>query len=152
MSDPSSVNPSTPLVPAHDDFEADGQQAGEDLRQARMRNSALSGATVGIVFANEHDIRLAVMAIMSCDAHGGVHHFAIAGEGKTLWASRSAIACINAAELGFNFPGYDTPEQPVVEPGYHDASVAMPRERCPKCGGVEIAPFKYDHDTDCPNN
>lgn len=150
MSDQPSVIPST------DDSDEIVNQANRSLEVARLRNATLAGATEAITFASVHDLRLAVMTIMTCDRHGGVHHFAIGGfgqqEASTLFASRSAFECINAANLGFTIDGYDAPEKPAVEPGYHDASVATPRDRCPKCGGVEIAPFKYDHDTDCPNN
>ena len=138
------------IIPAAD--ESEQLQQAKAIEAARMRNAFLAGATEGITFGNSHDLRLAVVSIMACDAHGGRHHFAVTGEGTMLWASQTAMECINAAGLGFTIPGYATPEKVEPTPGYHDPSSATPRERCPKCGGVEIAPYKYDHSSDCPSN
>lgn len=134
--------------------------AAEAVRQARMRNAALSGATEGLQFQDRHFLHAAVVHLMTCADHGGVHHFAVTGEGDTLWCSQIAIECINGADLTQTIGVQAPPETEVarpeapVAPEIQDTSlpVSSPRDRCPECGGVEIAPFKFDHDADCPTS
>lgn len=64
----------------------------------------LSGATEGWQIPSEQDLRAAVFHLMSCPTHHGAHHFAILGSMKTLYCSKTAIECINGADLGFRLP------------------------------------------------
>lgn len=133
----------------------------EAVHQARMRNAALAGATEGLVFGDKHFLHAAVVHLMTCLAHGGVHHFAITGEGDTLWCSQAAIECINNADLTQALlaqapaetevsPAHPNPS--VQDPSSIDSSIAMPRDRCPDCGAPEVAPFTFAHADDCPSS
>lgn len=65
----------------------------------------LSGAKYGVTFqdGSRDLLHLAITHLNTCQQHGGSHHFAITGEGATLWCSSTALACLNTANLGFTF-------------------------------------------------
>lgn len=54
----------------------------------------LGGCTKVIIASTKGDITLAAMALMSCEEHHGEHHFFVAGEGKMLGCSATAIKCL----------------------------------------------------------
>jgi hypothetical protein len=66
--------------------------------------SQLSYATVSWKFPNKVSLAMAISPLSNCVEHGGMHHFAVTGQGMTLWCSRSGVNCINNANLGFRLP------------------------------------------------
>lgn len=61
--------------------------------------SALSGATIGLSFVVKEDIAVAVSTLLTCEDHDGVHHFAVTGEGRTLWCSPTGWECIEKSKV-----------------------------------------------------
>lgn len=50
-------------------------------------------------FGEQSDAASAAYHLMTCNAHGGVHHFAVFGEGRSLGVSATATRCLKEAGL-----------------------------------------------------
>ena len=51
-------------------------------------------ADVVLTFGTKKAARRAVRALMKCQKHGGVHHFAVIGEGQTVAMSSTGYHCL----------------------------------------------------------
>jgi hypothetical protein len=59
----------------------------------------LNGATMIIDCDGHPLVRDIICHLNSCEAHGGVHHFAVINEGLSVAVSKCAIECLEAAGL-----------------------------------------------------
>jgi hypothetical protein len=135
----------------------------ETHHQTALRDVQLGGATQGWHLSDKVLVETVVRTLLTCREHGGVHHFAVTGEGTTVWMSATGVACINTV-LGLELPvvqvtvvaaGDQNPsswyvgdvEGPVL--AQERAEGAEP-EVCPRCSHVASMP--PGHFDNCPTN
>jgi hypothetical protein len=62
--------------------------------QRQLMLPALGGATHGYQFPTKAEAYLAVTKLMCCLPHFGEHHFAVIGNGQTVWMSQTGVNCL----------------------------------------------------------
>jgi hypothetical protein len=62
--------------------------------------SELGGANCALLFQDKRDAVLAINHLATCKAHGGIHHFAVFGEGRCVAMSETGVECVKASFTG----------------------------------------------------
>jgi hypothetical protein len=57
----------------------------------------LSGCTEAVLFSTHMEAREAIRQLCSCNAHRGIHHFAVVNEGLTVVMSKTGVECLERA-------------------------------------------------------
>lgn len=57
-------------------------------------STMLGGCTQELISADKNLIKVCVLGLLLCEDHGGVHHFAVIREGKSVVMSEVGVACL----------------------------------------------------------
>ena len=77
----------------------------QHIAPIRQWMTYLGGCTKQVYSRDKLQVLGIIMALNTCEAHQGVHHFAVIGEGHTVVMSDTGVECLRAQ--GVRIDSYD---------------------------------------------